>query len=99
MENRNLIESPLQDLSDALAQIHIHLERLGLTYESDRVQAWVDRAGRAYLARYRETGQKPPMPPPYPTLHWLPAEMVIALAAQLSKIDRGEADGGRDATE
>lgn len=75
----------VDDLSDDLAQIKVGLELLGLTWESVRVQDWVERAGQVYQASYRERGERCPMPPPYPTLAWMPPELVRALALSLRK--------------
>lgn len=79
----------MEDLSDDLARIQIAFETLGLEWESARVQAWVEKAGRAYLLGYVNRGEKCPMPPPYPHLQWLPDELVRALANVLWKEVKG----------
>jgi len=84
-------EEAVADLSDELARIHLALAQLGLTWESARVQAWVDRAGRAYRRGYLDRGEVCPMAPPYPTLDWMPPELVRALAQTLWK----EVQGGK----
>ncbi len=87
------------DLSGEISRIQLGLSLLGLSWESERVRVWVDRAGRAYLRGCMDRGEKCPMPPPYPTVHWLPPVLVRALAQKLWAEVESNGHSGGDAGE